>query len=152
MQDWIVEGIQSQEKVMDVGCGPGQLSRKMPQKGAFVLGIDKNSKMISVANKNIPSETKNSLSFLKGSLVDDFTLQEQFDGIVSTFMLSELRPLEQQIFLREAWKLLKPNGRLYLAAEFVPSGISKIKFFIERWFYKKKTGKKVEKHFLSNGF
>ncbi len=145
VQDWILERIQFHEKVMDVGCGPGQLSRKMAQKGAFVAGIDKNPKMISVANKNISSETKNSLSFFKGSLIDDFKIEEQLDVIVSTFMLSELRPLEQQIFLREAWKLLKPNGRLYLAAEFVPSGISKIKFFLERWFYKKKTGKKSGK-------
>nr|QEE17993.1 Acetyl-CoA decarbonylase/synthase complex subunit gamma [Candidatus Prometheoarchaeum syntrophicum] len=145
VQDWIVERIHSDEKVMDVGCGPGQLSRKLAQKGAFVLGIDKNPKMVRVANNNISSEIKNSLSFLKGSIIDDFTKPEQFDVIVSTFMLSELRPLEQQIFLREAWKLLKPNGRLYLAAEFVPSGFSKIKFILERWFYKKKTGKKSGK-------
>ncbi|MHA1474441.1 MAG: class I SAM-dependent methyltransferase, partial [Promethearchaeota archaeon] len=98
VQDWILERIQSQEKIMDVGCGPGQLSRKMAQKGAFVVGIDKNPKMIHVANKNISSETKNSLSFIKGSLIDGFAIQEELDVIVSTFMLSELRPLEQQIF------------------------------------------------------
>ena len=142
VQDWILERIRSKEKVMDVGCGPGQLSRKMAQKGAFVVGIDKNPKMVHVANSNVPSELKKSLSFFRGSLIDNFTLKESLDVIVSTFMLSELRPLEQQIFLREAWKLLKPDGRLYLVAEFVPSGISKVKFSLERWFYKKKTGKK----------
>ena len=35
VQEWILERIQMHEKVMDVGCGPGQLSRKMAQKGAF---------------------------------------------------------------------------------------------------------------------
>jgi hypothetical protein len=53
-------------------------------------------------------------------------------------MLSELRPLEQQIFLRNTWKVLKPNGRLIIAAEFVPSGFWKLLFKIKRWQYKKK--------------
>jgi hypothetical protein len=57
-------------------------------------------------------------------------------------MLSELRPLEQQIFLRNVWDILKPGGKLIIAAEFFPKGLHRIKFQIKRAWYKLKLKKR----------
>jgi len=111
----------------------------MALKGNNVIAIDKNVQMINYAMKNFPSDlSSGKLLYQIGSFTPLPVKEHSQDVIVSTFMLSELRPLEQQIFLRNAWKVLKSNGRVILAAEFVPSGFWKLPFLIKRWRYRKK--------------
>ena len=138
VQEWIMEQINSSESVLEVGCGTGTLAAKIALKGNSVIAIDKNFQMINHAMQNYPSEKEVNLLYQIGSF-ENFPVQNRSqDVVISTFMLSELRPLEQQIFLRNAWNVLKPNGRLLLAAEFVPSGFWKVIFKIKKWWYKKK--------------
>ncbi|TFF89012.1 MAG: methyltransferase domain-containing protein, partial [Promethearchaeota archaeon] len=101
----------------------------------------KNFQMISYAIKNIPEKDNISLLYQIGTIRNLQVPNKSQDVIISTFMLSELGPLQQQIFLRNAWNALKPGGRLLLAAEFIPSGVWKIIFKMKRWFYNKKLKK-----------
>jgi 2-polyprenyl-3-methyl-5-hydroxy-6-metoxy-1,4-benzoquinol methylase len=139
VQDWILDQINGSESILEIGCGTGTLAVKMAQKGNTVIAIDKNFQMINYAMKNFPSDLSDGkLLYQTGSFTDLTTPPRTQDIIVSKFMLSELRPLEQQIFLRNTWKMLKPNGRLIIAAEFVPNGLWKFSFKFKRWRYKKK--------------
>ncbi|MFX0005748.1 MAG: methyltransferase domain-containing protein [Promethearchaeota archaeon] len=139
VQDWILDRINGSESILEIGCGTGTLATKMAQKGNNVIAIDKNFQMINYAMKNFPSDLSGGkLLYQTGSFTDLATPPRSQDLIVSKFMLSELRPLEQQIFLRNVWKMLKPKGRLIVAAEFVPTGFWKISFKLKRWRYKKK--------------
>jgi len=153
VQDWILEHINTEESIVDVGCGTGNFAARMALKGSDVLAFDKNFQMINVAMKNYPQEQNVKLLYQIGSFSDWPVENSSKEVIVSTFMLSELRPLEQQIFLRNAWKALKPNGRLIIAAEFKPSGFWKLFFKIKRWWYKKKVrSRKLKKTKLLNWF
>lgn len=138
VKDWVLERIGTSKSILEVGCGTGALAVKMAQKGNDVLAIDKNFQMINTAMKNYPSEKDVKLIYQIGTIRELPAVEKSKDIIVSTFMLSELRPFEQQIFLRSAWKVLKPGGKLIVAAEFIPSGFWKIIFKIKRWWYKKK--------------
>ncbi len=139
VQNWILNQINSSESILEIGCGTGMLASKMAQKGNNVIAIDKNFQMINYAMKNFPSDLSGGKLLYQTSSFVDLPTETLFqDIVVSKFMLSELRPLEQQIFLRNVWKTLKPNGRLIIAAEFVPSGFWKLNFKIKRWRYKKK--------------
>ncbi len=138
VHNWILERIKAPQIILEVGCGTGSLAKKMALKGNDVLAIDKNLQMVNTAIKNYPSEESTKLLYQIGSINDLPAEDSSKDSIVSTFMLSELRPFEQQEFLRNAWKALKPNGRMILAAEFIPSGFWKIWFNIKRWRYRKK--------------
>jgi 2-polyprenyl-3-methyl-5-hydroxy-6-metoxy-1,4-benzoquinol methylase len=139
VQDWILDRINGSESILEIGCGTGTLATKMAQKGNNVIAIDKNFKMINYAMKNFPSDLSGGkLLYQTGSFTDLAIPTSSQDIIVSKFMLSELRPLEQQIFLRNVWKMLKPKGRLIVAAEFVPTGFWKNSFKLKRWRYKKK--------------
>lgn len=153
VKDWILQRINTSEKIIEVGCGTGTLAAKMALKGNDVLAIDKSQKMITTAMKNYPSESNLKLLYQMGS-IDDLSVEDSSkDLIVSTFMLSELRPFEQQIFLRNAWKALKPNGRMIIAAEFVPVGFWKLWFNIKRWRYKKKLRRlRIDSTFLVKWF
>ena len=139
VQNWIINRINSSESILEIGCGTGLLASKMVQKGNNVIAIDRNFQMIDYAMKNYPTDLSGGkLLYQTGSFTDLPTPDGSQDIVVSKFMLSELRPLEQQLFLRNVWKSLKPNGRLILAAEFFTSGFWKLLFKFKRWRYKKK--------------
>jgi ubiquinone/menaquinone biosynthesis C-methylase UbiE len=153
VQEWILNRIGSNKSILDVGCGTGTLALKMALKENNVLAIDQNYKMIEHAMQNYPSNSNVNLLYQIGSLTNWQIEDHSKDLIVSTFMLSELRPFEQQIFLRNAWKSLKTNGKLIIAAEFVPSGIWKLNFKIKRWWYRKKLRRlQIKGTFISKWF
>ena len=153
VKDWILGRINKNENILEVGCGTGALAAEMALKGNDVVAIDKNQRMITNAMKNYPTESGLKLLYQIGDINDLPVDEASKDLIVSTFMLSELRPFEQQIFLRNAWKALKPSGRMIVAAEIVPSGFWKLWFKTKRWRYRKKLRRlKIESTFLVKWF
>ncbi|MFX1315766.1 MAG: methyltransferase domain-containing protein [Promethearchaeota archaeon] len=139
VREWVLNHINSSQSILEIGCGTGTLASKMALKGNKVIAIDKNFQMINYAMQNYPNELiSENLLYQIGSFTDLKIKSSSQDIVVSTFMLSELRPFEQQIFLRNIWNVLKPNGRLIIAAEFIPSGFWKLPFKLKRWWYKKK--------------
>jgi len=138
VKDWIIDHVGTSKEILEVGCGTGKLAAEMAIRGNNVLAIDKNPQMINIAMKNYPTDSEVDLLYQIGTVTDLPAEDESKNIIVSTFLLSELRPFEQILFLRNAWKALKPNGRVILAAEFIPSGFWKLVFKIKRWWYRKK--------------
>ncbi|MFX1409114.1 MAG: methyltransferase domain-containing protein [Promethearchaeota archaeon] len=139
VNEWVLDRINKSESILEIGCGTGTLASKMALKGNKVIAIDNNFQMINYAMQNYPSElNNNNLLYQIGSFTNLQIQPHSQDIVVSTFMLSELRPLEQQIFLRNIWNVLKSKGRLIIAAEFIPFGFWKLPFKVKRWWYKKK--------------
>ncbi|MHA1612474.1 MAG: methyltransferase domain-containing protein [Promethearchaeota archaeon] len=130
--------------VLDLGCGPGTFTRLLAKEGCMATGIDINPEMIRYANDN-RGDLGASLSYIESSVIK---LQEtlpptsSYDTIISMFLLTELRPLEQQILLRNIWTHLATDGRVYLAAEFLPRGVWKWFFNWQRRRYLRKLGQK----------
>ncbi|TXT53643.1 MAG: conserved membrane protein of unknown function [Promethearchaeota archaeon] len=135
---WILHKVNKGESVLEIGCGTGTLSAKIALKNTMVTAIDKNVQMINYAMKHYPKKEDIKLKYQVGSFRTSSIPEHSQDIVISKFMLSELGPFEQQIFLRTAWKLLKPHGRLIIAAEFIPSNFWKISFKLKRWWYNKK--------------
>ena len=154
VQNWIIEKVNTNDMVLEIGCGPGTLAKKLALEGNKVKAVDKNLEMVKYAIDNYPTEKDVDLLYQVGSFEDLEEDPESYDAVVSTFMLSELNQLEQQIFLRQIWKLLKPNGRLIIAAEFLPTGFWKFSFKLKRWWFRKKLHRLrlretyIVKHFL----
>ena len=138
VKEWILERIGTSQSILEVGCGTGDLASKMALKGNDVIAIDKNFQMINNAMKNYPTEKEVNLIYQIGTIKELPVEENSRDFIVSTFMISELGPFEQQIFLRNSWKMLKSGGKILIGAEFIPSGFWKIIFKTKRWWYKKK--------------
>ncbi|MCJ7649448.1 MAG: methyltransferase domain-containing protein, partial [Candidatus Lokiarchaeota archaeon] len=138
VHDWVLDHLKGGKTILEIGSGTGILASKMVKNGRNVVAIDKNFQMINQAMLNYPSNIDGTLLFQIGTFKDISVPPNSQDVIVSTFMLSELRPFEQQIFLRNSWTALKPEGKLIIGAEFVPSGLWKVGFRLKRWRYKKK--------------
>lgn len=138
VQDWIVDRVSEGNIILEVGCGPGVLAAKLSQKGCIITAIDSNPKMIEFAKRNNPGNPTNVINFQQGTAKGLPEHAGGYDNVVSTFLMSELGPLAQQIFLRAAWDVMKPGGMLYIAEEFVPKGMRRVTFAVKRWWYLRK--------------
>lgn len=79
---------QAGERVLDLGCGTGQLSVQIAAAGAEVVGIDSSAKMIEAAREQFPD-----LSFIVGD-ARDFSFAEPFDAVFSNAALHWIKPPE----------------------------------------------------------
>ena len=98
----------SGERILDLGCGTGQLTDKIAQSGAFVHGIDSSLSMISTAKVNYPH-----INFAVAD-ASSFQVDQLFDAVFSNAVLHWIKQPDAAIDCVE--KALKPGGRF--VAEF----------------------------------
>jgi len=138
VHDWVLGQLRTASNVLEIGPGPGTLSILMGQQGHVVTAVERNLGMLKQARASRDKMNDLPVTFEWGDITVYGPKINEYDAVVSTFMLSELRPLEQQVFLRKAWLALKPGGKLLIADEFVPRGIWKAGFALRRWWYMRK--------------
>jgi trans-aconitate methyltransferase len=91
------------EQILDLGCGPGQLTARIAEAGAKVTGLDASPAMIGQARQNFPQ-----LSFvLQDAAHMDFPTQ--FDAVFSNAALHWM--LDREAVARCVAAALKPGGR-----------------------------------------
>ena len=100
------------ERILDLGCGTGQLTQEIAKRGAIAIGIDKAPTMISHAQKNYPN--------LQFEVADatNFHVEEPFDAVFSNATLHWIKEPERAIAC--IWQALKAGGRF--VAEFGGKG------------------------------
>ena len=94
---------QAGERVLDLGCGTGQLSAQIAAAGAEVIGIDLSAEMIEAARKQFLG-----LSFAVGD-ARDFYFAEPFDAVFSNAALHWVKSPEAALARIAA--CLRPGGR-----------------------------------------
>jgi SAM-dependent methyltransferase len=87
----IKEIIQSQKKIIDVGCGTGRLEFALADKCEAVLGIDLSKRNIDRAKLNLLQYPVENISFEHGELNDILKNgQSHFDYAILTFVIHEV--------------------------------------------------------------
>jgi trans-aconitate methyltransferase len=91
------------ERILDLGCGTGQLTAKIADAGASVLGLDASPDMIGQARQNYPR--------LQFKLEDATSMQFQseFDAVFSNAALHWM--LDAAAVAKNIARALKPGGR-----------------------------------------
>jgi ubiquinone/menaquinone biosynthesis C-methylase UbiE/NAD-dependent dihydropyrimidine dehydrogenase PreA subunit len=120
-------------RVLDIGCGTGELLGGAAKAGAYAEGIDVSKKMLVVAEdrfRNDDLQDRVKLHHVPAGVsgMDVLFEDETFDLVTSTLVMSELYPDELRFMLREARRILRKSGTLVLAGEVEPEG--KLKRFI----------------------
>ncbi len=94
------------EKILDLGCGSGQLTAKIAETGAAVLGLDRSEEMIEQARRNFPE--------LKFGVADaaNFAAGDGFDAVFSNAALHWVK--DAQGVARSVDRALRPGGRFVL--------------------------------------
>lgn len=91
------------ERILDLGCGPGQLTARIAESGAAVIGIDRSEAMIAQARANYPL-----LDFRLGDAAS-FALDAPVDAIFSNAVLHWVTDASGAARCIE--RALKPGGR-----------------------------------------
>jgi len=91
------------ERIVDLGCGTGQLTAQIAASGAEVLGLDSSPEMVAQARRNHPG--------LRFEPADgrSFTIAEPCDAVFSNAALHWMRPPED--VAASISRALKPGGR-----------------------------------------
>jgi trans-aconitate methyltransferase len=92
------------ERILDLGCGSGQLTAKIKSLGADVVGMDYSPEMIDDARRNYPD-----IEFVQMDATD-FQFAEPFDAIFSNAVLHWVVNKEPAIACM--YRNLKPGGRI----------------------------------------
>jgi trans-aconitate methyltransferase len=91
------------ERILDLGCGTGQLTSKLAERGAIVVGVDASPDMIGQARQNFPG--------LQFSLQDavEMMYSSQFDAVFSNAALHWM--LRKSEVAAAVARALRPGGR-----------------------------------------
>lgn len=102
------------KRILDLGCGRGELCFALAQGGADVTGIDYSSAAIDIANNTygLP-ETEGMLTFLCADAVR-YPLIGRYDAIVATDFVEHIEESAFEQILQNCSDHLKPDGRLIL--------------------------------------
>jgi SAM-dependent methyltransferase len=85
-------GVTTGMRVLDVGCGPGEVSRlaaELVGETGQVLGIDGSADMVTMAQERLQSAGLSQVSFVAADL-REVTLNERFDALVGRLILMHL--------------------------------------------------------------
>lgn len=91
------------ERILDVGCGTGQLTHDIAQSGAHVVGLDNSPEMLADARKNFPE-----LEFVLAD-ASRFDVPEPFDAVFSNAALHWVKDADGAA--ESIARALRPGGR-----------------------------------------
>ena len=126
--DRLTSHIRKGQKILDLGCGTGALTIRAAQKAAKVKGIDINSQMLEIAqNRAAEANLAQNVELCEMGVAElGGEESESYDIVMSGLCFSELTEDELLYTLREAKRILKPEGLLLIADEVRPKSISKM--------------------------
>lgn len=98
-------------KILDIGCGGGNDTKKLLDRGYSVLGLDFSEEMLKLARVNAPGAEYKSGNFLEIDLPSN-----EFVGVWCMRVFHLVPLAEQGVFLSKIADVLSPDGYLYISA------------------------------------
>ncbi len=110
------------KSVLDLGCGPGGLMKKLETLGTTPHGIDISEELLKIASE------RGCENLTLGSMheLGNYFAPETFDAVFSNFVLHYLPPEGQMLTIRNVYNVLKPGG-LWIYSFCHP-------FFMRHWY------------------
>ncbi|KAJ56175.1 hypothetical protein ACMU_10510 [Actibacterium mucosum KCTC 23349] len=94
---------------IELGCGTAYIAAWMARRGAKVTGIDISSGQLATA-RELAAEHKIDLTLIEGNAEETGLPDASFDFAISEYGAAIW--CDPDLWLREAWRLLRPGGRL----------------------------------------
>ncbi len=100
--------------VLEIGCGTGRLTARLADAlpAASVTGLDPDADVLSRA---LAKGTSPRIRWQEGSATELPMADDTFDRVVASLVLHHLTTNDKLAALTEAWRVLRPGGRLHVA-------------------------------------
>lgn len=108
--DLFFDRVQSNGTTLEIGCGPGEISSYLWNKGLKITGIDLSEKMVHEAKRYNPS-----IPFIVGNVFDLSYKTNTIAGIVAPYLIVNFSKNEVLEAFREINRVLKPEGCFLLS-------------------------------------
>jgi ubiquinone/menaquinone biosynthesis C-methylase UbiE len=107
---FLANQVKEGEKILDLGCGNGRFFELLKNKKVEYFGVDISEDLLKIAKKRY--------SQAKFYLFDGLSLPFEDNFFDKVFCLATFHHLPSKkyriLFLKEIWRVLKPQGKLYL--------------------------------------
>lgn len=97
-------------RVVELGCGRGELANVIHAAGHEVLGVDTNTKKIGIARETYPA-----IEFVESDIQTVELPDASFETAVLAEVLEHVSEVVEDGMLSKAWRLLRPGGRLIVS-------------------------------------
>ena len=96
--------------LLDVGCGPGHVAKRLAGAGLRLVGVDLSGEMVTRASQACPDGW-----FIHGSLLDLPIVSRSAGAVLSRYSLIHLPPEQLRQGIAELVRVLAPGGRANLS-------------------------------------
>jgi SAM-dependent methyltransferase len=108
--DYLVNILHENDNILDLACGPAQISKYIIQKiDVNVTGVDLSSEMLKIAKNNIPNGI-----FIEDSIIT-YRANIFYDLIIIGFGIPYLNNEQTVKCIENSVSLLKMNGHIYIS-------------------------------------
>jgi ubiquinone/menaquinone biosynthesis C-methylase UbiE len=108
-----VAGIGSGDRVLEVGCGTGQLTRSLVARGLHVTALEPGKSLIALAKQNL--EGAGAVEFVNAQFEDAVLPREHFQAV---FCASAFHWVDPEVSWQKAADVLVPGGTFALVQYF----------------------------------
>ena len=109
--------VKRNHRVLELGCGPGELTALLLERGATVVAVDSSEQMIAAASKRAPAAT------YEIEDIRSYVPNDTYDLVVFAFVLHEIPKEELPGIIEKAAASLDPNGHIAILDHALPPGI-----------------------------
>src|SRR5262249_14409723 len=106
-------GINVNDDVLEIGCGVARIGLELAPRCKQWTGIDISTNMLACAADRLASLSNVRLVRLAATNLDPFS-DNSFDLVYLTNMFDHLDEMDRYKYIVDAFRVLRPNGRLYV--------------------------------------
>ena len=125
--DKFAERVKSRGRVMDLGCGPGQVAAYLHNRGVDAFGLDLSPEMVKLAKEANPD-----VEFLEGDMRSTGLPDESLAGITAFYSLIHIPRREVSAVVRGLRRVLQPGGLLLAAVHKGEGAVHRDEFLDEQ--------------------
>lgn len=120
---FITKELKKTDKILEAGCGPGKIVFKLLYlKYNNVIGLDFSKDLIDFCRKySKKNNLGKNLNFKEGDIMNIPFKDESFDKYLSFGVIEHFFKSEQKKIIKEAYRVLKKNGKVFIT---VPNSYS----------------------------